>query len=156
MEVEIRKRVDTNKIVGDLNMVNVNMIDEALESGDKELIINTCEEAALIITELCYQLRNTKEALEKYMAGEKLEEIPIMAGHPQQPKCFGKYHDENCKQCNFIGCKFRKFCKVEEEKESGKPKCYGSFYEDSWEIIADSGDCSDCNFSECCKRDSKK
>lgn len=119
MEVEIRKRVDTNKIVGDLNMVNVNMIDEALESGDKELIINTCEEAALIITELCYQLRNTKEALNKYMNGEEIKdpkEIEMEAGHYQAPKCFGEYLDENCMQCNYIRCKFRKLCMIRQEK----------------------------------------
>lgn len=152
MEVEIRKRVDVNKIMADLNMVRADMCDDTLDTGEKERIENTCEEAALIITELAHQLRNTKEALEKYMEGEKLEEIPIMAGHPQQPKCFGKYHDENWKQCNFIGCKFRKFCKIEEEKEL---EWYGSLYEDFRDIIADSEDCSDYNFSECCKRESK-
>lgn len=154
MEVEIKKKIDTDRIVTDLNTFG-----EMIGNSDYELIENTCEEAALIITELVYQLRNTKEALEKYMKGDELEEIPIMEGYPQQPKCFGKYHDENWKQCNFIGCKFRKFCKVEEEKEL---EWYGSLYEDfrdidiDIDIIADSEDCSDYNFSECCKRESKK
>lgn len=75
MEVEIRKRVDVNKIMADLNMVRADMCDDTLDTGEKERIVNTCVEAALVITELCYQLRNTKEALGKYMNGERLEEI---------------------------------------------------------------------------------
>lgn len=77
MEVEIRKRVDVNKIMADLNTVGemIGNSDYELGNSDCELIENTCEEAALIITELCYQLRNTKEALKKYMNGESLEEI---------------------------------------------------------------------------------
>lgn len=68
MEIEIKKKIDTNRIVTDLNTV-----DEMIENGEYELIKNTCEKAALTITELVYRLRNTKEALNKYVNGEKNE-----------------------------------------------------------------------------------
>lgn len=68
MEIEIKKKIDTDRIVTDLNTV-----DEMIGNCEYELLENTCEEAALIITELVYRLRNTKEALNKYMNGEKNE-----------------------------------------------------------------------------------
>lgn len=69
MEVEIKKKIYTEDLVEALNT-----IDDMLGNSDNELIEHTCREAALTITELVYQLRNTKEALNKYMQGESCTE----------------------------------------------------------------------------------
>lgn len=83
MEVEIKKKIYTEDLVEALNT-----IDDMLGNGDNELIEHTCREAALVITELVYQLRNVKEALETYTK-------PVKPGKMERkPDCFGSYYQD--------------------------------------------------------------
>lgn len=133
MEVEIRKRVDTNKIVGDLNMVRADMCDDTLDTGEKERIVNTCVEAALVITELCYQLRNTKEALDK-ANGTKTDEKENSKKQKKKPSCFGEYDPEEAaddySSCRMF-CELEEECKKETEKKQSKKThaCLGKYNE---------------------------
>ena len=113
MEIEVKKKIDTDRIVTDLNTV-----DEMIGNGDYELIENTCEEAALIITELVYRLRNTKEALDK-ANGTKTYEKENSKKQKKKPSCFGEYDPEEAAD-DYSSC--RMFCELEEEckKETEK------------------------------------